>query len=65
MDVTILGNASQRGITVSVVSIWQVPSLGLTKTDLGLAMLLTISPKTIVIDRTRVRKLEILVGGLA
>ncbi len=48
-----------------MVSIWQVPSPGLTKTDLELAILLTISPTTIEKDMTRVRKLGILVDGLA
>ncbi len=49
----------------TVLSIWQVPSPGLAKTDLGLAILLTISPKTIEKDTTRVRKLGILADGLA
>ncbi len=50
---------------LTVVSIWQVPSVRKTKTDLGLAILLTIIPKTIEKDTTRVRKLGILADGLA
>ncbi len=49
----------------AVLSIWQVLSPGLTKTDLGLAILLTIIPKTIEKDMIRVRKLGILADGLA
>ncbi len=46
-------------------SMYKSQALGLTKTDLGLAILLTISPKTIEKDTTRVRTLGILADGLA
>ncbi len=58
-QMTFLGNP-ELCVLKPVLSIWQVPSSGLTKTDLGIVILLIISPKTIEKDTTTVRKLGIL-----